>query len=169
MTKTFSHALMALMTAIGFCGLAAADGPAADGKKAAAWQPGDPLGDGKHNAQGEAVYHRICASCHDSGVGHAPAMYILRIMTPTSVYRALTDGAMKTQGSALSEEDKKAVAQFVAGSDFGKDAKLAPPSCQGAAALPGVNCQLMPTVAVWNWVLALELKAIKGGKKPPTA
>jgi polyvinyl alcohol dehydrogenase (cytochrome) len=85
--------------------------------------------------RGAAVFKNVCATCHEHGIAHAPAVTILQLMTPASIYRVLTTGPMQVQASDLSDADKKAVAQFLAGKNIASDSGLAPPACKGSAAV----------------------------------
>jgi polyvinyl alcohol dehydrogenase (cytochrome) len=113
-----------------------ADRPAsADQSAPAPWMPRDAPGKSAEIvARGSKVFSEVCAACHANGVGHAPAVYILKIMTPESIYGALTNGAMRVQAQNLSDADKQAVAVFLAGHNVAGNSKLAPPACQGSAA-----------------------------------
>jgi len=68
---------------------------------------------------GDTVYRLNCAGCHDTGVGRAPQRVVLSFMTPEAIHRALTSGSMSAQGSALSEEQRRAVAQHVTNAEIG--------------------------------------------------
>jgi polyvinyl alcohol dehydrogenase (cytochrome) len=84
---------------------------------------------------GAAVYRASCAACHDAGLNRAPQKINLIDMTPEAIHAALIDGAMRPQGSALSEDQKVAVAEYVAGRKLGAsttDGALK--KCEGAAA-----------------------------------
>ncbi len=81
-------------------------------------------------AQGQAVFQRLCAACHLSLVptaGKAPAtadaravpVELLHRYPPEAILTALTTGKMQAQGSSLTDDERKAVAQFVAGRPFG--------------------------------------------------
>ncbi len=81
-------------------------------------------------AQGQAVFQRLCAACHLSLVpvaGKPPAtsdakavpVELLHRYPPEAILTALTTGKMQAQGSTLTDADRKAVAQFVAGRPFG--------------------------------------------------
>jgi polyvinyl alcohol dehydrogenase (cytochrome) len=98
-----------------------------------AWKPGDPIVPASTNAAGARVFTQVCAACHEHAAGHAPSVYILKIMTPDSIYGALTTGAMRVQAKGLSDADKKSVAEFLTGVRVGQAPKLASPPCQGAA------------------------------------
>jgi polyvinyl alcohol dehydrogenase (cytochrome) len=75
---------------------------------------------------GAAVYKQSCAACHDHGVDRAPARESLAQRSPEDVVRALTIGSMKTQGSALSDDEKRAVASFITGKVFGSSQAPSP-------------------------------------------
>lgn len=83
---------------------------------------------------GEKTFKRICAACHTSFVSRAsptsdlpvnpmilraPARETLRNLSAEAVLAALTSGKMKAQGAALTEAERRAVAQFAAGKRFG--------------------------------------------------
>src|SRR5689334_15524675 len=59
--------------------------------------------------KGGDVYNGLCAACHDKGLNRAPQRAMLSLMTPESIYRALTAGVMKEQADAaeLTDEDRK--------------------------------------------------------------
>jgi polyvinyl alcohol dehydrogenase (cytochrome) len=78
--------------------------------------------------EGAQVYRERCASCHDTGVPHAPARVILGYMTPDAIVAALTTGPMREQGSGLSSEQKVEVAQHLSGHALGAaQAEMPPP------------------------------------------
>src|SRR5687768_16606366 len=100
-----------------------------------AWLPGDPQYAAKpFNARGEVVYQQTCAVCHDARVPRAPDPYILRTMPPSAIYRALTTGAMRTQAQSLTDEDRRAVAEYLAGRALSAASQLEPPKCSADAA-----------------------------------
>jgi polyvinyl alcohol dehydrogenase (cytochrome) len=81
-------------------------------------------------AQGQAVFQRLCALCHLSLVptaGKAPAtpdaravpVELLKRYSPEAILTALTTGKMQAQGATLTPDERKAVAQFIAGRPFG--------------------------------------------------
>jgi polyvinyl alcohol dehydrogenase (cytochrome) len=69
-------------------------------------------------APGATVYERACASCH-TGAANAPSREVLRAMTPEVILNALTNGKMQVQGRALSDADRRAVAEFLSERAFG--------------------------------------------------
>ncbi len=84
---------------------------------------------------GAEVYTSICANCHEAGVPKAPAKGMLSFMAPGAIYRALTEGIMQAQAAALSEQEKKAVVEYVTGRQLDLAAiNLKPPRCENQAA-----------------------------------
>jgi polyvinyl alcohol dehydrogenase (cytochrome) len=101
------------------------------------------------SGRGGQVYLQNCAGCHDQGLGHAPQRTMFTFLSPESVERALTSGAMKAQGAGLSAEDKVAVAEFLTGKKKGAAAEFQEPkSCTGAAAK--FNFNETPAFAGWG-------------------
>jgi polyvinyl alcohol dehydrogenase (cytochrome) len=81
-------------------------------------------------SQGQAVFQRLCGLCHLSLVptaGKPPAtpdaravpVEMLRRFPPEAILTALTTGKMQAQGATLTDAERKAVAQFIAGRPFG--------------------------------------------------
>jgi polyvinyl alcohol dehydrogenase (cytochrome) len=85
---------------------------------------------------GNAVYQAHCAKCHDKGVGRAPQLLTLALLTPEQVIASLTTGKMAEQGKALTPAESRSVAMFVTGgkSFSSPDANAA--ANQGACAGP---------------------------------
>ncbi len=102
----------------------------------------------KMSGPGGQIFTKNCAVCHEHGVAHAPSPYILKIMTASSIYNALTTGAMRVQAAALSDDEKKAVAEYLGGANMVGDSKLAPPYCNGATA--GLDLSRPPTYPGWG-------------------
>jgi polyvinyl alcohol dehydrogenase (cytochrome) len=66
---------------------------------------------------GKTGFFETCYGCHRDTAGHlAPALSILRSMTPRAVLAALDNGKMRPQAAALSEDQRKAVAEWITGS-----------------------------------------------------
>jgi polyvinyl alcohol dehydrogenase (cytochrome) len=82
---------------------------------------------------GAAVYHRICANCHEGQVAKAPHKMFLQMMPAANIQTALTTGLMKDQGAALTPEERRQVAEYLGGVSPATQA-LAPPRCMGHAA-----------------------------------
>ena len=75
---------------------------------------------------GNAVYQKACASCHAQPAAdtRAPNREALGQFAPESILTALTTGNMYRQGYDLSEPEKRAVAEFLAGRAFGAPAPV---------------------------------------------
>jgi polyvinyl alcohol dehydrogenase (cytochrome) len=91
--------------------------------------------------KGGEVYNGLCAACHDKGLNRAPQRAMLSLMTPESIYRALTAGVMKEQADAaeLTDDDKKAVAEFLAKRKLGAAEASAPKMCAEGTSKFDVN------------------------------
>ena len=90
---------------------------------------------------GFATFQTTCARCHGNGdtanVDRAPSSNTLREMTPEKIYTALTTGVMQQQASALSDAQKKGVAEFMAGRPLGSGAS-------GSSETMGFQCRTNP-------------------------
>jgi len=76
---------------------------------------------------GEAVFQRVCAACHLSLITTAQAnpgkpldtravpREMLRNFPPGAIVNALTNGKMQPQGAALSDAEKRSVAEYLTG------------------------------------------------------
>ena len=56
---------------------------------------------GLYPVSGEPVFKEICSGCHEPAVDRAPSRQELSARSPEEVYDALTIGAMKPMGDAL--------------------------------------------------------------------
>lgn len=97
--------------------------------------------------EGAVVYAEHCATCHDTGVGRAPARLLLGYMTPDAILAALTDGAMAVQGSALSQDQKEQVAQHISGQALGAATAALPPPKMCDAAHMDFDRKALPAFA----------------------
>lgn len=104
---------------------------------------------------GAALYERACAQCHNNPApgSRAPTRDALRERSPEAVVDALTGGAMRYQGLSLSGAERRAVAEYLTGKEFGGDitgaaTALCSPAQRAAATRPG---------PAWNgWSPALD-------------
>ena len=94
---------------------------------------------------GAAGFNRACATCHREGQTTAPTPAVLRQLTPEGVLNAITQGRMQVQGATLSEAERRAVAEFVAGRALVTATTAVPnrcttsPAMSDAATTPGWN------------------------------
>ena len=84
-------------------------------------------------------------SCHRDGQTTAPTPAVLRQLTPEGILNALTQGRMQVQGATLSEGERRAVAEYVAGRALATATTAVPNRCTtsppmtDAATSPGWN------------------------------
>ncbi|MFA7555608.1 MAG: PQQ-binding-like beta-propeller repeat protein [Spongiibacteraceae bacterium] len=71
---------------------------------------------------GADIYSTICAQCHEAGVPKAPSKSMLGFISPSVIYRALTEGVMRNQAAMLSLEEKSTVAEYISGRKFSAEA-----------------------------------------------
>ena len=78
---------------------------------------------GAQTPDGAALFEEHCAACHlGDVVPRALAIENMRALPPAAIVGALTDGAMQTQGEALSAAERRAVAEFITGRSVVSDA-----------------------------------------------
>src|SRR4029077_9690713 len=115
-----------LLAAVACCGIslsttvqpaARTQAPAAGQAAAPAPQaPGGGRGGPPGTEAGFATFQTRCSACHGNpAVERAPSPAALREMTPEKIYDALVSGTMQTQGQALSDVQKRGVAEFMSG------------------------------------------------------
>jgi polyvinyl alcohol dehydrogenase (cytochrome) len=99
---------------------------------------------GVSGLEGQIVYGRSCASCHVyTGVSaqRTPDMLSLRKLAPETIYEVLNTGAMRAQGQGLTDEQRRSVAEYLAGRPVGSsdagDAKNMTNHCSGDPAITG--------------------------------
>src|SRR6476661_3364003 len=65
----------------------------------------------------EQLFKQHCASCHETGAAapgaRIPPVSVLKTMSPTAILRALEGGIMRSQASALSTNERQALANFL--------------------------------------------------------
>ncbi len=73
---------------------------------------------GQHLSEstGAREYYSNCAHCHENAeLPNAPRTDVLRKMPPERIYDVLTTGTMKTITAAVSDQDKRLIAEWLAG------------------------------------------------------
>src|SRR5271155_1600435 len=73
----------------------------------------------------EASFEQHCAACHAIPTTRAPTRSSMRAMSPSFIVEALTSGMMKAQGSALTSEERVALAEYLTGRKVGAEAPMA--------------------------------------------
>lgn len=105
---------------------------------------------------GEALYKRTCAACHDSGAERVPSRETLKVMTPERVLAAMESGAMIAMGARLSAAQRRAVAEFVTGKPLGRASTTVPSPQAMCAEARGASNDLLsgPQWSGWSANLA---------------
>jgi polyvinyl alcohol dehydrogenase (cytochrome) len=77
------------------------------------------------------LYKQHCALCHDNpGATRAPAVAVMRQMSPEAVVNALENGLMKEQGKALAAAERRSLAEFLTAKTIGSAAAPATGFCE---------------------------------------
>jgi polyvinyl alcohol dehydrogenase (cytochrome) len=97
--------------------------------------------------QGARVFEASCRSCHDGDDPRAPSLEALRGRSPQAIVDALTSGSMRYQGLALSGDERRAVAEFIAGRTMTGTVSGATIGTCGARRKPLADPFAMP---LWN-------------------
>ncbi len=93
-------------------------------------QPGDTI-----SALGRKVFYSTCYTCHRDSAGYlAPGISVLSLMTPRAILSALNNGKMRQQAASLSENERKAVAEWLTGGKL--KSTIIPDSAYTAFSLP---------------------------------
>jgi polyvinyl alcohol dehydrogenase (cytochrome) len=89
---------------------------------------------------GQALYDKACASCHQQPAAdsRAPNREALQQFSPEMIVTALTTGRMTQQGYALSEAERKAVAELLAGRAVGSPTPI-PDAARCTTAAPAMS------------------------------
>jgi polyvinyl alcohol dehydrogenase (cytochrome) len=99
---------------------------------------------------GQALFEERCGSCHlkPAAGTRAPSLTQLRAVTADAIHEAITSGSMATMATGLSDQERRAIAEFAAGRPLGAaapgDASTMPNRCAAqpfslAASTPGWN------------------------------
>ncbi|HEY7446495.1 MAG TPA: PQQ-binding-like beta-propeller repeat protein, partial [Vicinamibacterales bacterium] len=86
---------------------------------------------------GAAAFKRDCAQCHTTPAAdsRAPNLDALRKLTPEAINNALTIGTMRLQGAVLTDPERRAIVQYLAGRPL-DESSLIPTSGRCATATP---------------------------------
>ncbi len=99
---------------------------------------------------GRQLFDQTCTTCHgNTAVARAADPAVLRRMTPELIYAALTTGVMRPQAEGLSDDARRAIAEYLGDRKLGtgapRDAGAMPNRC--AAGLPMRSPAAAPA---WN-------------------
>ena len=73
----------------------------------------------------DASFEQHCAACHAVPTTRAPPRSAMRAMSPSFIVETLTSGMMKAQGSALTPEERVALAEYLTGRKVGAETPMA--------------------------------------------
>src|SRR5688572_15485569 len=96
-----------------------------------------PIAAQEQPAIGPALYERLCANCHDNGVGRSPNRLAFRDMPAERVLAALETGSMVTMANNRTAAERRAIAEFVTGKSLSVPLVTIPAAkamCQGKPA-----------------------------------
>jgi polyvinyl alcohol dehydrogenase (cytochrome) len=100
-------------------------------------------------SRGETLFKEHCAACHERKHPRAPFVHYLRMMMPQSIYGALTEGAMQPYAASLEDQDKRLIAEYLAGVRF-EDVPPARPQVQCSATSSWRANERTPAVRGWS-------------------
>jgi polyvinyl alcohol dehydrogenase (cytochrome) len=84
---------------------------------------------------GEALFKKSCAQCHQPAVGRAPGRPQLATFAAEDIVKSLTSGTMKSMAAGMSAGDISAIATFLTGREPSASAATAdPPACPNPGA-----------------------------------
>jgi polyvinyl alcohol dehydrogenase (cytochrome) len=98
--------------------------------------PGTVLAQQPASTGGGDLYQRLCASCHDNGVGRAPNRAAFRDMPAERVLAAIETGNMVTMANNRTAAERRAIAEFVTGKSLSTPLVTTP--------APKAMCQARP-------------------------
>jgi polyvinyl alcohol dehydrogenase (cytochrome) len=81
---------------------------------------------GETTATGKALYLAHCQKCHEGKLAKAPPPSLLAIMSASSVFNAIENGAMRSQAAGLTSEQRRLLAEYLTGQKIGPSS-LGPP------------------------------------------
>ena len=79
--------------------------------------------------EGEALYKNHCEVCHGGRVAKAPELTLIKMMSASSVYRALDQGIMQQQAKVLSKSQKIVLAEHLSGQSLNQQVVAPAPQC----------------------------------------
>lgn len=133
---------MRILAGLAGLALAFAAGPAA-------WAQNDTAAALPH--PGQALYRTYCATCHDNpDASRAPAKATLGAMSYQTLSFALTKGKMQVQGSALDDETRGQLINYITGrATVSQETWSRAMACD--ARRPGVDLKVAPSIATFGF------------------
>ena len=123
-------------------------------------EPAEPIAEQQPEAAeavvaslGAEVYQDNCSQCHEGGVAKAPHKMFLQMMAPDAIHASMVDGIMQAQASALDDDQKVAVAEYLAGVSLADYvAPSLPAMCEG----PDAEFDFARPPASTGWGVTLD-------------
>ncbi|HXW09384.1 MAG TPA: cytochrome c, partial [Steroidobacteraceae bacterium] len=97
------------------------------------------------------LYKTQCASCHEGGVPRAPHSVKFQMLGPAAILSALEHGVMRTQGAALTADERRALAEFLGGATLPATRTVAYKRCDPQAST--FDFDRPPPLAGWSMTL----------------
>lgn len=76
--------------------------------------------------EGLVLYREHCALCHEGGVAKAPHVVTLQMARPEMILAAMNDGIMEQQASALTDDQRILLAEFLSQQSLGSSSAAKP-------------------------------------------
>lgn len=112
---------------------------------------------------GAALYAANCAACHNGAVPKAPHLTWLEMMSPRAIVRALDEGLMRTQGEALSAEQKRHIAEYITREPADSDPRAAANAPQCTDGTAQFRLERRPAPVGWGHDTARFVPAAAAG------
>jgi polyvinyl alcohol dehydrogenase (cytochrome) len=97
------------------------------------------------------LYKIHCASCHEGGVPRAPHAVKFQMLGPVAILNALETGVMRTQGAALTVDERRSLAEFLGGASLPASREVKLKRCD--AAPRWFDFDRPPPLAGWGMTL----------------
>ena len=97
---------------------------------------------------GEAPYQANCAACHDQVMYKAPSRFFVSMMGAQNILQAMNGGLMSKQAATISAQDRRAIAEYIAGHSLDDVvAASQPPACDSEH---GFDPSVTPVSSGWG-------------------
>ena len=104
------------------------------------------VGTAQSAPDGEALYQKTCARCHDAGVERAPNRAALKLMSPENIRLALVSGSMSKMGFTLSSAEIAALSERLTGKRLSTETA----ADRGLCTAPGARWEDPFAKPYWN-------------------
>ena len=98
------------------------------------------------------IYAQICAACHEGQVPKAPHSVTFQMLGAEAILAALTNGVMQAQGSMLTAQERRALAEHLGGHKLSSVSSQPPARC--ADGTSPFDAERPPVTRSWGMTLA---------------